>query len=149
LLEGFAGVLLESLYYIGKIIFGVNIADFHVRIRRKYRIADGVDKMGLAESYSTIDKQRVIGDSGIHGDLLGRGAGQIICSPRYQCIESEIGVQPGPLVRRITALDRLGYQCDFVGCLLYLDFRCRRDFDRRFGNSETDGNRSRKEIESE
>ncbi len=56
-------------------------------------VADGVEKMGLAEPYTAVEEQRVVAAGRILGDGAGRRVGELVRAPNDEGAENVTRVE--------------------------------------------------------
>src|SRR5580765_366202 len=88
-LEVIKTLALISRDYVAHILLGMDITDPGGRIVGQHLVANGVNDMGLAKADAAVQKQRVIGHSGIVGDLGGGSARQLVGLPGDEVVESQ------------------------------------------------------------
>src|SRR5882672_703734 len=109
--EFIEGFLLVSAYYVRNILLRMAIPDTRLGPLVGELVADGLQKMRLAEPDSAVDEQRVVRSSRIFGDLDRSGARQLVGFAGHEAVERKRPVQTRALHNRRhfarTALCRL------------------------------------------
>jgi hypothetical protein len=104
-----------------------------------------MDQVGLAKSDTTINEQWVVGNAGVHRDLLGGCSGKIVGAAGYQGVKGEVGIETGFLVGRVGRTDGLLLLLNRLWSWRAHDFSCFRcGFLARAGDIKGNVNRCRK-----
>ena len=106
-LEFVKGLVLVGAHDVGHIAFGVDVADFGLRVLLEHVVANGLNQVGLTQAHATVDKQRVVGlVARVLGNLHGRGTRQLVTLAGYQRVKGKRGVQPGAFVAAANGFHR-------------------------------------------
>jgi len=92
---------LIRLDHVRHVLVGMDVTYPHTIAIGDQRIADRVNQVGLAQTHTAIQKEWVIGDTGVLGHLQGRCACQLVGFTRHEVVESQFGVQARTILYRI------------------------------------------------
>src|SRR5688572_27557062 len=90
-------LLLIGTHHVGDVRLGMDIADARLRPLIGKLVADRLHQVGLAQAHAAVDKQRVIGNAGVLGDLHGGGPRQLVRLAGDEAVEGERRIEPGAL----------------------------------------------------
>src|SRR5688572_3611463 len=105
-LEFIKCLMLVSPYYVGNVLFRMNIANLGSWIVLHNEIADRLNQVSFPQSDTSIDEEGVIGNTGTLRDLNSPGTRQLVCFSCDESVEGERGIQPGRSEER-----RVGKEC--------------------------------------
>jgi hypothetical protein len=71
-------VQLQRLHHVGHEALRVQVDDARIGLVRLQCIAHGMHQVRLAETHTAVQKQRVVGVTGVFGHLVGCGQGQLV-----------------------------------------------------------------------
>src|SRR5207302_8121702 len=118
--EFIKGFLLVSAYYVGNILLRMAIPDTRLGPLVGQLVADGLQKVRLAEPHAAVDEQRVVRNSRIFGHLDGSRAGQLVGFAGHEAVERKRPVETRTLKDgryfACTVLRRLRRARGGIGC---------------------------------
>ena len=95
ILEAVAGLVLDRLDELVGEGLDRDVDHFQVAVLLVDVVADGLQQMGLSQSYAAVDQARVVGPSGVLGDRHSRAEGELVAVTFDKAGEAVVGVELG------------------------------------------------------
>ena len=84
-------LLMVGAYHVGDVLRSVQVADLGGRVLYQHIVSYRVDQVRLAQADAAIDKQRIVGSTGVLGHLQPRGARQLVGLADNEIVERKFG----------------------------------------------------------
>ena len=110
--------MLQGAHHVGDEILAILVDHLGAGIACAQHVADGVDEVGLAQTGTTVNKQRIISLAGILRDLQAGGSGNLVGITLDESGKGEIRVER-PALEQLVGVDgrpggRLGRRCFLI-----------------------------------